>query len=377
MNVNSVERALKTVNLEEPDRVPFAPYMSFFNKKGCGITSREFLFNPTKAEECSRIIFEKLNGFDIYAPGTMAGWPLSDHFMGVLYLDWKLPGVDLPDDDTTQIMERQIGKDIYHTIVEKGIPHYKLRIDEEVESRFGIDIKSYQATVHQTLLNTEEWAKSKQIMIISGGNIWHPVDLLSYLRGVKEWLVDCVYELDDMFIAADKIFDSYLNVYKTFRRKNPDISILASVGSHRTSASFISPTQFERIGFPFFERAVNEILKDYHIVILHLDGNWVPFLDYFRELPKRRCILQLDHLSDFIKAKKIIGDYHCLMGNISPSLLSVGTPTEVEKACKRLIEGCKEGGGFILSSSCEIPPETPFENVITMKKAVMKYGVYD
>ena len=64
------------------------------------------------------------------------------------------------------------------------------------------------------------------------------------------------------------------------------------------------------------------------------------------------------------------------MGNVDPALLSFGSRAKVEERCRYLIEKCKEGGGFILSSSCEAPPETPSENIVAMRDAVMKYGLY-
>ena len=77
-----------------------------------------------------------------------------------------------------------------------------------------------------------------------------------------------------------------------------------------------------------------------------------------------------------IEAKKIVGDYACMRGNIPPSLLSMGTPQQIEDHVKELIEGCAEGGGYIVDGGLGLPDEAKPENVKAMTDAVFKYGVY-
>jgi len=43
---------------------------------------------------------------------------------------------------------------------------------------------------------------------------------------------------------------------------------------------------------------------------------------------------------------------------------------------RKLIQRCGEGGGFIFSSGCDVPPDTPFENVQAMVDTAQTYGVY-
>jgi uroporphyrinogen-III decarboxylase len=53
-----------------------------------------------------------------------------------------------------------------------------------------------------------------------------------------------------------------------------------------------------------------------------------------------------------------------------------GTPDEVDAYCKKLIEDCGQGGGFILGAECETPWDSKRENVVAMKQAAVKYGMY-
>jgi uroporphyrinogen-III decarboxylase len=107
--------------------------------------------------------------------------------------------------------------------------------------------------------------------------------------------------------------------------------------------------------------------------LLHHDSNWEVMLPYFKELPARSAILELDGHTDMFKAKEILGDHLCLMGDVPASLLTLGTPEEVTEYVRKLIDGVGKGGGFILSSGCDIPIDAKWENVQAMVDAGKDY----
>ena len=97
-------------------------------------------------------------------------------------------------------------------------------------------------------------------------------------------------------------------------------------------------------------------------------------MKYFREFPKGSVILGLDGKTDIFKAKEIIGDHCCIMGDVSATLLSFGTPKEVEQYCERLIHevGPK---GFILSSGCDVPYNGKYECIKALYDAPFKFKI--
>ena len=104
------------------------------------------------------------------------------------------------------------------------------------------------------------------------------------------------------------------------------------------------------------------------IAILHMDQDWTRDLARFRELPKGKCILALDGSTDIYKAKEVLGDHMCIMGDVPAPKLSHGTPDEVYVYCQKLI---RELGpeGFILHSGCDIPENAQLDNVRAMVAA--------
>ena len=144
------------------------------------------------------------------------------------------------------------------------------------------------------------------------------------------------------------------------------------IGSSFPSGSYVSPAIFESYVLPFMVALARNLRERGIIPIFHLDSDWTVDLPYLRELP-RGCVLELDGSTDIFKAKEILGDKLCIMGDVPPALLSLGTPDEVDAYCKRLIHEVGEGGGFILGAGCTVPPDAKPENVKAMIESVRRY----
>ena len=72
---------------------------------------------------------------------------------------------------------------------------------------------------------------------------------------------------------------------------------------------------------------------------------------------------------------QILGSKFCIQGNVPSSLIVTGTPADVKERCRKLIEDCGEGGGYILGPGC-IPDKPKLENVRAMMAAAKEYGIY-
>jgi uroporphyrinogen-III decarboxylase len=160
--------------------------------------------------------------------------------------------------------------------------------------------------------------------------------------------------------------------FQAFKRKNATQMCL--LGVSRIATNWISPKKFD-LFWPHIKRISDYIIKNGFIVQYHLDNDYTDVLEYFTEFPKGKIMFHLD-ATDIFKAKEILGDRACLMGNVPPQITGRGTPKDVENYCREQIEGCMEGGGYMLGSSCVLPDEIPAENLKAMKDCVMKYGFY-
>ena len=92
-----------------------------------------------------------------------------------------------------------------------------------------------------------------------------------------------------------------------------------------------------------------------------------------KRLQRRINQLGLDEAVDFEKARKILGPNYCLMGNVSTTLMAMGSPEEVKEATKEVIRKAGKNGHLLVSGGCLIAENCPPENMRAMVKAAKEY----
>jgi uroporphyrinogen-III decarboxylase len=140
------------------------------------------------------------------------------------------------------------------------------------------------------------------------------------------------------------------------------------VGVARGASIMVSPKVFDRFVWPNVKKVAEMIVEEGSICYLHLDSNWDRDLDRFRELPKGRCVMSSDSATNIYKMKEKLDGHMCLMGDVPPALLVLGTPDDVYKHCTKIINDIGPTG-YILSQSCTIPANAKPENVAAMMAA--------
>jgi uroporphyrinogen-III decarboxylase len=107
---------------------------------------------------------------------------------------------------------------------------------------------------------------------------------------------------------------------------------------------------------------------------LFCEGSYNNRLEYIGDFPKGWVTWQFDR-TDIARAKRMIGKNCCVIGNVPGSLLAFGSVEEVEEYCRKLIETCAPGGGYVLTGGTVVTEAKP-ENLRALMEVSMKYGVY-
>jgi uroporphyrinogen-III decarboxylase len=110
-------------------------------------------------------------------------------------------------------------------------------------------------------------------------------------------------------------------------------------------------------------------------VTLFAEGSYNQRLEYIGDFPKGWVTWMFDQ-TDMANAKKMIGDRCCIAGNVPASVVITGTPKQVKEHCRRLIETCAPGGGYILSGGCSATETKNPANFRVFMEAAREYGVY-
>jgi uroporphyrinogen-III decarboxylase len=104
------------------------------------------------------------------------------------------------------------------------------------------------------------------------------------------------------------------------------------------------------------------------------EGKYNNRLKQITDMPKSGVVWYFDQ-TDMKEAKRILGNVSCIVGNVPSSIIVTGTKQLVKESCRKLIEDCGPGGGYILSGGAGID-KCPPENLRVMMEAVEEYGRY-
>lgn len=299
----------------------------------------------------------------IEIPGT---YPPS---MGAFFLSKiKVPGRELPDDMIWQIDEKSyMTEKDYDTIIDKGwnyffLDYAKKHIPEGLE-----EVAYFDKFTHQIEQNFVDAG----IVPLCSGRVMSgsPFGALCPARGISKFLMDLHRIPDKVEAAMDVIAEESEKALRAQIRLAKPFAVF--VGGAREAGDFLSLKSFERFSWQYTKRIIDIIAEEGSIAYLHLDMCWDRFIDYFLELPKGKCIFSPDSTTDIFKAGEVLKGHMCFMGDISPSLLTLGTPDEVYAYAKKLVDEFAPQG-LIMSSGCSIPPNAKLKNVEAMVAAALE-----
>ena len=139
----------------------------------------------------------------------------------------------------------------------------------------------------------------------------------------------------------------------------------------------ISPTQYREFILPQHKRFVSEIGKKVPVLI-HTDGNIWSVIDLFLEAGFNGINpLEPGAGMDIKKVKEKYGERLCLMGNVDAAHTLCDRPiTEVVKETKYCLESAAPGGGYILASSSSLHNTISLERYRVMLATATSCGKY-
>lgn len=379
------ERLQAVINLQVPDRVPVCPFIHYFAAKYAGITTHELWSEPAKYRLAIDKCYRELGPWDIYYP-TNTRYPEVYTFIMPMKARW--PGIDLPADSICQLLEEEIMKaeDYAWTSDVAGswpsLAYFPFFLKMIARSWDHVDEgwRSWAYVLPRLLVHLAGWRREfdafrkRGVAVLYGFLPEAAFDSFSLARGLLPFVRDCRDRPGEVARAADDLTESYYFITRliTLLMGVPRVEIFL----HRSSNDFLSPKMFAELSFPSLKRLVDKLVAAGISPVLHCDGNWDLNLEKLRELPAGNCVVQFDGPTDIFLAKEVIGDRMCIMGDVPADLFVLGSPSEVDEYCHRLIEGVGKGGGYIMGAGCEIPPNAKPENVKAMIDSVEKYGYY-
>ncbi len=401
-----LNRILDAVALKVPDRVPVLLLNHFHAAKHGNITLKEAYYDPEKWYQANKKMLLELQP-DLY----QAPWLLINPGEAMNALDFKQikwPGHGIPEDHTFQFVEDEYMKpEEYDALLDDpsdfAVRTYLPRICGSLESfktlpplkafitgyiGFGVTAAYAQPEV---IAAFESLAKAGREYLkyiekeqefykemaefpfwgVAAGLV--PFDLISdMLRGMRGSMLDMYRSPDKLLEAQEKLYPMIIESAIVNSKINNTQFVFMPL--HRGADGFMSNKQFERFYWPFLKKLIEDTIDAGLIPYVFFEGGYNERLEYLKELPKGKIIAQLD-TTDLFKAKEVIGDMHCIAGNMPVSLLQTGTPEKVKDYAKKMIDVAGRDGGFIMSSRGVLDEADP-ELVKVWVDFTKEYGVY-
>jgi len=208
---------------------------------------------------------------------------------------------------------------------------------------------------------------------ILGGFTKAPFDTIGdTLRGTKGIIMDMYRRPEKLLKALEVITPIMIGMGLGAAKQtgNP----LIFIPLHKGADGFLSDEQFKRFYWPYLKQVILGLIEEGCVPFLALEGHWSTRLEIIQEIPKGKTLWMVDQ-TDMLRVKETLGKNACLLGNLSSSLLKIGSVDEVRAYCKKLIDNVGKDGGFIMSNGAFFD-EAKAENIKVMVDFTKEYGVY-
>lgn len=200
-------------------------------------------------------------------------------------------------------------------------------------------------------------AKEKITGIPVFSGVIGPYSLAGRLFDMTELMMECFDSPDEVKILLSKATEFIIRYIRAFKEAGADGVIMAE-----PAAGLLSPTLAEEFSFPFVQQIFEEINSDDFIICYHNCGNAAgDMLDMISEL--NADIIHLGNAINLKKALEELPEDKIVMGNVNPVLFRTGTPDDITADVKRVFEECSMYDNFMISTGCDVPAASAWENI--------------
>jgi MtaA/CmuA family methyltransferase len=323
------------------------------------MTSKERIFATINGQECDRVAV---------TPIFMA-W--AAHFIGRNYRDYYLDGDVLVAAQLAVVQEFGIDQisvisdpwreasayGMEFDYPEQGVGHPKgllINSIEDIAKIKTIDIaacKRMQQRVNSVAAMSAEIGQTHSVL----GWVEGPLAEYADLRGLENTMLDLMDNPEMFHQAAEIITENAIDFAVAQIRAGADM-----VGIGDAAGSLLGSELYEKHVMELEKRLVDAIHQEGGLARLHICGNINSIISQMAKTGAD--VIDVDWVVPLDEAREKVGEGITLCGNFDPSgVLLQGTPQSVSEAARECID--KGGKRFMLMPGCEVPQNTPKENI--------------
>ena len=376
-----VQLLIDAITLRKPARVPVTAWSGFYVGKYSGLTAKEAMYDYPKMAAAL------IKYHEDFRPDFQAN-PVAPakvfELLGLQFVDW--PGHGLPDETPWQYREAEYMRaDEYDALIADpegffrrallprfgtafeplaglapfsdlmeaaSMPFHILPFGDpavvEGVQRLADAARESYAWLGATRAAGDDAAARLGIPPEMGGSAKAPYDILAdTLRGMRGIARDLMRQPDKIAEAAGRLVPHMidLGVRQASRAQAP----LIVFWLHKGADGFMSDADFRTCYWPTLKAVMKGLIEQGIVPAMFAQGSYARRLDAIAddELPAGSTLWMFDQ-TDMAAAKRALGGYACIGGNVPTALLALGKPEEVERHVADLLDECATDGGFFL-----------------------------
>ena len=185
-----------------------------------------------------------------------------------------------------------------------------------------------------------------------------PYSLAGRLMGMTELMINCYEEDEAVHKLIGKCSEFIEKYILAFKEAGANGVVIAE-----PAAGLISPALMDEFSAEYLKDIVERVQDDNFIVVYHNCGNVVHRMT--AECAKIGAKgYHFGNAVDMLDMIKNMPEDVLIMGNVDPAgTLRNGTPEKVREETLDIMKKCCGYANFVISSGCDIPPATPWENM--------------
>jgi len=195
-----------------------------------------------------------------------------------------------------------------------------------------------------------------------------PFSLAGRLMDVTEAMIYCYTEPDMVHVIMEKVTGFLIEYIKAYKNIGANGVVMAE-----PLTGMLSPDLAATFSEPYVKKIVDAVQDDEFIVVYHNCGNnTIKMIDSILATGSAAY-----HFGDAISMSEMLTHIPkgtLAMGNVSPSAqFKGGTVESVKAETKRIMSECCSYDNFVISSGCDIPPTSSWENIDAFFEAVNEF----
>jgi len=322
-------------DIKSAEKKKTIPVLSFPGIQLMGISVIDLINDSSKQAECMRIIAERCD--------TGASVSLMD-----LSVEAEAFGANIRTSEAE--VPTVIGK-----LIDTEEDVANLRMPNVGEKRTGIYIDAIKKALQ--LINDRP--------VFAG--VIGPFSLAGRLMDMTEIMIKCYTDAEMVHSVLEKVTEFSIKYILAYKEIGANGFVMAE-----PAAGLLSPALNDEFSTKYVKKIIDAVQDENFIVIYHNCGNTIPLIDSLLTNGARAY-----HFGNAIKIAdmlKLVPKDKVVLGNVEPAgQFRNGTPESVYAITTEILKECSIHSNFIISSGCDIPPVSPWENIDAFFKAVKDF----